>query len=91
MEEMATLQASVVNASRDINGTSSGDMLALLTNQGLGKVVAVNDLMDKFNDFQNTIGATEGVEGVQQKGKEAVDEKVKTFQVYKYIYMYIYR
>ena len=81
MEEMATLQNALVNASKDMNGTSSGDLLALLVNQDLGKVEAAKELMDKFNEFRNIVGAADGIEGVQQQGKKAVDEKIKTFQV----------
>ncbi|CAM9555140.1 unnamed protein product [Pylaiella littoralis] len=78
-----------------VNATESGEMLALFLREQLEKVEATKELVDRVEDFRDSIGAV-GIEWdgnagglvglealqkrVQDRGRKAIDEKIAAFQ-----------
>lgn len=89
MEEMVALQTSINTISKDMTATEGGEVLALFMKDQLEKVEATKELVDRVNEFRDTIGAADGLEGVQEQGRRVIDEKVKIFQVGCHIWLFV--
>lgn len=58
-----------------------GEILAVFMKDQLQKVEATKKVIDRVNEFRDSIRSGDGLEGVQAQGKKAIDESIRNLQV----------